>query len=86
MLFGLYNAPATIQWLLMDAVLAGLQWSSYIVYLDDLIIPKKHFENHVQNIRVVLERMLQAGLKFHPAKCHFEKKQFTFLDDIVSGS
>ena len=81
--FGLCNAPATFQ-RLMDAVLAGLQWSSCLVYLDDVIIPGKDFEDHLQNIRVVLERLRQAGLKLHPTKCHFGKKQVTFLGHVVS--
>ena len=81
--FRLCNAPATFQ-RLMDAVLAGLQWSSCLVYLDDVIIPGKDFEDHLQNIRVVLERLRQAGLKLHPTKCHFGKKQVTFLGHIVS--
>ena len=39
--FGLCNAPATFQ-LLMDCVLAGLQWSSCLVYSDDIIIIGKN--------------------------------------------
>jgi len=54
--FSLCNAPATFQHL-MDAVLAGLQWSSCLVYLDDVIIPGKDIEDHLQNIRIVLEHL-----------------------------
>ena len=35
--FGLCNAPATFQWL-MERVLAGSQWLSCLVYLDDIIV------------------------------------------------
>ena len=72
--FGLCNAPATFQ-RLMDAVLAGLQWSSCFVYLDDVIIPGKDFEDHLQNIRIVLECLRQAGLKLHPNKCHLGRNE-----------
>ena len=35
--FGLCNAPATFQ-RLMDWVLAGMQWETCLVYLDDIIV------------------------------------------------
>ena len=45
--FGLCNAPATFQ-RLMNLVLAGLQWSSCLVYLDDIIILGRDFEEHLK--------------------------------------
>ena len=47
--FGLTNAPATFQ-RLMDAVLAGLQWKSCLVYLDDVIIVGRTFEEHLNHL------------------------------------
>ncbi len=35
--FGLCNAPSTFQ-RLMQLVLSNLQWSMYLVYLDDIIV------------------------------------------------
>ena len=81
--FGLCNAPATFQ-RLMDAVLAGLQWSSCLVYLDDVIVPGKTFGEHLMNLRTILDRLRQAGLKLHPAKCQFGQQQVTFLGHILS--
>ena len=48
--FGLCNAPATFQ-RLMDMILAGVQWSSCLVYLDDVIIVGKTFKDRLRNLR-----------------------------------
>ena len=68
--FGLCNAPATFQ-RLMDSVLAGLQWSACLVYIDDIIIMGRSFEEHLQNLQQVFERLKLAGLKLHPGKSQF---------------
>ena len=66
--FGLCNAPATFQ-RLMDSVLAGLQWSSCLVYVDDVVIPGKSFKEHLSNLCNVLSCIRSANLKIHPTKC-----------------
>ena len=68
--FGLCNSPATFQWL-MDAVLAGLQWSSCLVYLDDIVIPGSTFQVHLTHLHAVFNRLKEAGLKLKPRKCQF---------------
>ena len=83
--FGLCNAPATFQ-RLMDSVLAGLQWSTCLVYLDDIIIVGKTFADHLNNLRQVFDRIRGAGLKLQPAKCVLCTHEVTFLGHIVSAA
>ena len=81
--FGMCNAPATFQ-RLMDVVLAGMQWKSCLVYLDDVIIVGKTFQDHLCNPREVFHRLRDAGLKLKPTKCDFYSLQVEFLGHIVS--
>ena len=82
--FGLCNAPATFQ-RLMDMVLAGLQWTSCLVYLDDIVIFGKSFDEHLQNLSIVLQRIREANLKLQPTKCSLCREEVSFLGHIVSA-
>lgn len=81
--FGLCNAPATFQ-RLMDLVLAGLQWSHCLVYLDDVIILGASFDEHLASLHLVFDRLQKAGLRLQPRKCHFLKHKVQYLGHIVS--
>ena len=83
--FGLYTTPATFQ-RLMNSVLAGLQWSSCLVYLDDIIIMGRTFEEHLGNLQQVLEWLQQAGLNLQPKKCQFLQHKVNFLGHIISST
>ena len=76
-------APATFQ-RLMDLVLSGLQWVSCLVYLDDVIVFGKSFEEHLKNMELVFARIREAGLKLKPSKCIFFQKQVKHLGHIIS--
>jgi hypothetical protein len=80
--FGLCNAPATFQ-RLMNTILAG-RWDSCLVYLDDIIIIRRTFEEHLCNLEKVLECLKSAGLKVHPKKCQLCRERVTFLGHVVS--
>ena len=81
--FGLCNAPATFE-RLMETVLAGLQWDICLIYLDDVIVFGKEFEDMIENLSVIFERLLSAGLKLKPKKCTLFARKVEYLGHVVS--
>ena len=60
--FGLCNAPATFE-RLMDRVLQGLRWSRCLVYLDDIISFGTTFDDALDNLTLIFERLRSYGLQ-----------------------
>ncbi len=81
--FGLCNGPATFQ-RLMDLVLAGLKMSQCLVYIDDVIVVGRTFDEHLCNLREVFGRVRGAGLKLKPSKCAFLQERVYYLGHEVS--
>ena len=82
--FGLCNAPATFE-RLMEYVLRGLNWKTCLVYLDDIIIIGKTFDEHLENLRGVLQRIQAAGLKLNSQKCCLFMDSVKYLGHIVTS-
>ena len=81
--FGLCNTPASFQ-RLMDLVLSGLQWSQCLVYLDDIIVLGHSFQEHINNLDSVLQRLQESGLRLKPVKCCFFQTQVHYLGHVIS--
>ena len=81
--FGLTNAPATFQ-RLMERVLAGLQWHTCLVYIDDIIIFSETIEDHLKQMQDIFDRLKQAKLKLKPKKCKLLQTKVKYLGHIVS--
>ena len=82
--FGLVNAPATFQRLL-EVVLNGLARHGCMVYLDDVLVVGRTFEEHNDNLAKVFQRLRSAGLTLKPKKCKFAQLEVCYLGHVVSA-
>src|SRR6266542_1413110 len=82
--FGLCNIPATFQ-RLMNQVLRKYLRKFVLVYLNDIIIYSKTFEEYKKHVRLVFETLRAASLIMKPKKCKFTQKELRFLEHIISA-
>ena len=81
--FGLCNAPGTFE-RVMEVVVRGLQWKTCLVYLDDIVVFARTFDEHLVRLGEVLDRLIAAGLKVKPSKCQLVRRRVMFLGHRVS--
>ena len=67
---GLASAPGAFQ-NLMELIMSGLSYEVASVYLDDIIIFGRSFEEHLNRLDLVLGRLKDAGLKIKGSKFRF---------------
>ena len=63
--FGLKNAPADFS-RMMYMTLGDLPFVE--IYLDDITIHSKTFKDHLQHIKIVMDRLAEANLKINHEK------------------
>ncbi|EGT36450.1 hypothetical protein CAEBREN_28622 [Caenorhabditis brenneri] len=80
--FGLKSAASYFQRALRT-VLGGLE-DEVLVYIDDILIYSKTFDQHLETLRKVLHRFRDFNLKASPKKCEFAKKSIVFLGHEIS--
>ena len=68
----------------MEVVLADLVWKRCFIYLDDFLVCSKSFDEHLQHLRSVFDRIRDAGLRLKPEKCLFIREEVPYLGHIVS--
>lgn len=83
--FGLCNSPVTFE-RFMETILANLNWDICLVYIDDVIAFRKTFEESLNNLEKVFERLRGAGLNLKAKKYHLFQKQVLYLGYTVSGN
>lgn len=81
--FGLKTAPSEFQ-RYMEGCLEGYNNEICVVYLDDVLVFSPTFEQHVQNVKKVLQRLQGHGIKLKPGKCKLFQRQARYLGRVVS--
>ena len=80
--FELKNAPGTFQ-RLMNYIFQEYIGKFVAVYLDDIIIYSKTFEQHIDHIKTIFKALRKAILKIKLKKCYFCFPNISFLGHIV---
>ena len=55
-----------------------------LIYLDDIIIFSKTFDEHITRLENVFKQLEKHGLKLKASKCKFFKKEVQYLGHNVS--
>lgn len=82
MFFGLCNVLVIFQ-RIIERILSGLQWNVVVFYLDDIIVYGKSFDEYLENLKKVLNRLDGVNLRFKVKKCLFFKKEVLFFGYVV---
>lgn len=72
--FGLMNAPAGFQ-RYMEQTFKDIRNEYALPYLDDVIVYSGGFDQHIEHIRNVLQRLIAKGIKLNPRKCEMFKNE-----------
>ncbi|XP_062615055.1 uncharacterized protein LOC134276789 [Saccostrea cucullata] len=80
--FGMKNSPATFN-RLMRKILKGLEHTDSFV--DDILIHTETFEEHITELRKVLERLQRAQLTAKPSKCELAQTRLEYLGHVIGG-
>lgn len=80
--FGLTNAPATWQRLIDEVLQADLE-PFVFVYLDDVIVISESFEQHLEILQKIFDRLFKAGLTLNRDKCQFFRSELRYLGYVV---
>lgn len=82
--FGLANAPSVFQ-RTMNKILAKVKNKFALVYMDDVLIPSRSFEEGLERLEEVLKIISENGLTLNLSKCSFFRREIDFLGFEISG-
>ena len=81
--FGLSSAPAALGKVLSQAF-KDIPRSFCVYYMDDIIVYSEDAKTHLRHLKIVLQALLNAGLKISLPKCKFFRTSLEFLGHLIT--
>lgn len=81
--FDLINGSASYQHYMNDVLFEYLN-DFCQAYLDDVLIYSKTLKEHIRHVRLVLQKLIDAGLQVDIEKCKFHVQKTSFLGVLLS--
>ena len=81
--FGVSSALGIFQ-RTMETILAGIP--RVLVYLDDILVTGSSQEEHMSNLKEVLSRLQEAGLRLRKDRCEFMVSSVKYLGHIIDAN
>lgn len=81
--FGLRNGPSIFQ-RITQGILSPYLWIFCLVYIDDIVVYSKSYEDHIGHLDKVLTLIENSGLTLSPTKCHLFYGSVLLLGHKVS--
>jgi len=66
-------------------VMSGLTYDVCLVYIDDILVFSKTFDEHLDRLATVFNRLDRYSLKLKPSKCSLFHRKVSFLRHVISG-
>ena len=82
--FGLANALSQFA-RIMELVMSILTYDVCLVYLDNILIFSKTFNEHLDRLATMFDWLDHSALKLKPSKCSLFQRKVSFLGHVVSG-
>ncbi|CAF1505539.1 unnamed protein product [Rotaria sordida] len=79
---GLKNSPPSFQRVMADILSPCRQFA--LVYIDDIVVYSRSFEEHLKHIHQVLSILSQHNFQLNPSKCSIFRQQIDYLSHTIS--